>query len=405
MPYLRFILTHPRVLSFGILLTLFSSFGQTFLISIFVPQMLAEFPLSTVQFGSLYAVATLTSAASLPFFGRLMDRMELRRYTLMVGTGLVVACLTVALAPNVPVLFLGILGLRLTGQGLLSLTASTTMARSFSGLRGRALSVSGLGYPLGEGLLPLLVVLLINLFGWRLSWGILGIVIGVVLLPLTVQLVKGVPGSKEGSLDGDPDGVPDGDAGRQGVRYRDVLRDGRFHALLPGSLCLPFLLTCLFLYQVPLATFKGWTIETMAAAFIGFAAARMMVSLAVGPLIDRVGAVRLFPFYLLPMALGMGVLLMADGAWGAFVFLALAGVSQGCASAILTAMWTEIYGRESIASVKSLVSMLGIFGTALSPVLVGWALQAGVGFSVLLPLFIGMSVMASAFSFPVCMRD
>jgi MFS family permease len=165
------------------------------------------------------------------------------------------------------------------------------------------------------------------------------------------------------------------------------------------------LLTSLFLYPGPLATFKGWPLETMAAAFIGCAAARRVGPLAVGPLIDRVGAVRLFPFYLIPVALGLGVLLMAGGAWGAFVFRGLAGVSQGCASAILTAMWTEIYGRESIASVKSLVSMLGIFGTALSPVLVGWALQAGMGFSVLLPLFIGMSVVASAFSFPACMRS
>jgi hypothetical protein len=40
----RFFLTHPRVLSFGVLLTLFSSFGQTFLISIFVPPLLSRAP-------------------------------------------------------------------------------------------------------------------------------------------------------------------------------------------------------------------------------------------------------------------------------------------------------------------------------------------------------------------------
>jgi len=65
MAYLRFFLTHPRALSFGVLLTLFSSFGQTFLISIFVPRLLEEFALNTAQFGALYALATITSAASL----------------------------------------------------------------------------------------------------------------------------------------------------------------------------------------------------------------------------------------------------------------------------------------------------------------------------------------------------
>lgn len=145
MAYFRFFLTHPRVLSFGALLTLFSSFGQTFLISIFVPRLLEEFALNTAQFSALYAGATLTSAASLPFFGRLIDRVTLRAFSLAVGLGLVASCFTMALAPNVVVRFIAILGLRLTGQGLLSLTASTTMARVFTEGRGKALSVSSLG--------------------------------------------------------------------------------------------------------------------------------------------------------------------------------------------------------------------------------------------------------------------
>jgi MFS family permease len=62
------------MLSFGVLLTLFSSFGQTFLISMFVPRLLETFQLNTAQFGLLYAAATITSALSLPFFGRLIDR-------------------------------------------------------------------------------------------------------------------------------------------------------------------------------------------------------------------------------------------------------------------------------------------------------------------------------------------
>ncbi|MDT8444540.1 MAG: MFS transporter, partial [Desulfuromonadales bacterium] len=153
--YFSFLHAHPQILIFGMLLTFFSSFGQTFLISIFVPYFLEVFALDTAQFGLLYATATLASAASLPWFGRLLDRVPLRRFSLAAGLGLVLACLAIALAPNVGFLFVALLGLRLTGQGLLSLTASITMARVFERGRGRALSLSGLGYPLGEGLLPL----------------------------------------------------------------------------------------------------------------------------------------------------------------------------------------------------------------------------------------------------------
>jgi MFS family permease len=392
-PYYRFFLTHPRILSFGMLLTLFSSFGQTFLISIFVPRLLDEFSLNTAQFGALYAAATLTSAASLPFFGRLIDRCSLPRFSLGVGIGLVCACFAMAMAPNVPILFLAILGLRLTGQGLLSLTASTTMARVFEQGRGKALSVSALGYPLGEGLLPLIVVLMIHGAGWRLSWGILGVTIGLVLLPAMNSLLKNVAAVQPGG----------GRLSRNRLA-RGLLRDGRFYLLLPGILFLPLVLTGLFLYQIPLAEFRGWSARTMATAFIGFAVARMISSLLTGQFIDRWGAVRLFPMILLPAALGL--ILLAGGSleWIAFAYLILAGVSQGMAGPTMTALWAELYGVESLGTIKGTVSTIGIFATALGPLLLGWLLQAGVSFTIILAGCIGFAIAASALNFLVSIR-
>jgi MFS family permease len=375
MAYLRFFFTHPRVLSFGVLLTLFSSFGQTFLISIFVPQLLETFNLTTAQFGVLYASATLLSASSLAYFGRLIDRITLRTFSLSVGVGLVMACLILSLAPNVPLLFLGILGLRLTGQGLLSLTASTTMARVFDEGRGKALSISGLGYPLGEGLLPMAVVLLIHTVGWRWSWGILAALIALLLLPAMASLLRRVESFHQ----------------REVAQHRTadprapLLRDRRFYLLLPGSLYLPLVLTALFLYQIPLAEHRGWSMETMATAFIGFAVARMVCSLLVGPLIDRWSAVRLFPFILLPVALGLLVLTLGTSPWIACVYLALAGVSQGVASPVLTALWAEVYGVASIGATKGMVATFGILATAIGPVLLGGLLAVGVTFTTVVP--------------------
>jgi hypothetical protein len=55
------------------------------------------------------------------------------------------------------------------------------------------LSLSGLGYPLGEGLLSMAIVLLIHTAGWRLSWGILGGVIALLLLPAMSSLLRDIP--------------------------------------------------------------------------------------------------------------------------------------------------------------------------------------------------------------------
>lgn len=389
MAYFRFFLSNPRVLSFGVLLTLFSSFGQTFLISIFVPRLLEEFTLNTAQFGTLYAAATLISALSLPFFGRLIDRVTLRSFSLAVGSGLVVACMAMSLAPNVFVLFLGILGLRLTGQGLLSLTASTTIARVFTEGRGKALSVSGLGYPLGEGLLPMMIVLLIHAAGWRLSWAILGGIIAVLLLPAMVSLLRDIEPLHK----------------REIVRHQSqprkwqLLRDRRFYLLLPGHLFLPLVLTALFLYQLPLAEHRGWTVETMASAFIGFAVARMAASLIIGPWIDRFSAVRLFPLILVPVCFGLGALSLGTSTWIAFIYLIMAGISQGIASPMMTSLWAEVFGVESLGAIKGTVSTFGIFATALGPVMLGGLLKAGVAFDVIIPVSAMIGVLVTAFSF------
>jgi MFS family permease len=389
MAYYRFFLTHPRVLSFGILLTLFSSFGQTFLISIFVPQLLDTFQLNTAQFGALYATATLLSATSLPYFGRLIDRTTLRTFSLAVGTGLVCACLAMASAPHVAILFLAILGLRLTGQGLLSLTASTTMARVFHEGRGKALSVSGLGYPLGEGILPMGVVLLVHTVGWRLSWAILGILIALLLLPAMASLLKDVEHLHQKEIQ----------QHRSQTTPLKLWRDWRFLFLLPGTLFIPCVLTALFLYQLPLAEHQSWSASTVASAFVGFAAARMVTSLAVGPIIDRYGALRLYPAILLPLSLGLALLSSGQQPWIAYAYLALAGISQGIASPTQTALLAQVYGTHTLGTTKGTLATCAIFMTALGPVALGSLLKAEVPFSTILPCLTLASITLAAVSF------
>jgi MFS family permease len=387
--YLSFFLAHPRVLAFGVLLTLFSSFGQTFLISLFVPALLAAFALDTAQFGAIYAGATLLSAASLSFFGRVLDRVALRTFSLAVGLGLVVACFTMALTPSVTVLFLGIFGLRLAGQGLLSLTAATAMARAFEEGRGKALSVSGLGYALGEALLPVLVVLLIGAAGWRFSWAVMGGVIAAVLLPATGVLLR------DARLQQHPTAARD----QPRVPTLGLFRDWRFYGLLPGNLFLPVVLTALFLYQVPLAEGRGLSAQIMATAFVMFAVGRTAATLISGPLIDRWGSLRLFPVILLPVCAGLAAWSMGSGTWVAFVYLGLAGVSLGVASPMMTTLWAELYGLESFGAIKGIVSMLGTFATALGPLLLGSMLKAGISFAVIIPACAGLGVAIAAWNF------
>lgn len=396
MNFLRFLLREKRVLTFGLSFTFFSSFGQTFLLSLFVPFFLRDFQLSNAGFGSLYSLATLGSALILPYLGKWIDHLPVKRYGLYVSAGLVVASITLALSWHVSLLFVALLLLRLSGQGLSGHTAQTTMARYFIRERGKALSVSSLGYPIGESILPLVITGLLSLVSWRTTWGIFALGIALIFMPLTQWIL--------GQQQSDRLDRMSHSAGREShangnTVYRQMLGDPQFWLLLPAVLLPAFWITALFLYQISVAEQLGWTSGLLATAFIAFAATRVMGSLGIGPFIDRLSARTLFPYYLLPFAAGLTFAWFHPGSWSAFLYMGLSGVTMGIGSNIKSALWAELYGEEIIGTVRSLFASLMVFSTALSPFLVGWMLDKDIGITTIIAGAVGSLLIATGLSF------
>ncbi|MFH5832553.1 MFS transporter [Halalkalibaculum sp. DA384] len=371
MSYLTFVLKERRLLSFGLSFTFFSSFGQTFLISLFVPYFLQEFQLSNAGFGSLYSAATLTSAAVLPWLGKWIDHIPLRLYSTCVAVGLVIASFMVAISWHVGLLFVGLLLLRLAGQGLSSHTAQTAMAKFYDHQRGKALSISNLGYPIGEAILPLGVTALLTVFHWRMTWATILLIIACIMIPFIHIILR----KEEGELEEDNQTVSqNSDAD---YSYMRILSDYRFYFLFPAVLLPPFWATGFFLYQVSVAESLGWTATLIASAFVMFAVARILSSLGVGPLIDLFKARTIFPYYMLPMAAGFVFAFYHPGSWSAFVYMALLGATMGMGGAIKSALWAELYGTKTVGTVRSMFSALMVFSSALSPFMMGWLIDNG----------------------------
>ena len=66
---------NSRWIAGGLLLTFFSSFGQTFFIGLSGEELRAKFDLSDGEFGGIYMIATIGSALTLPILGRVLDHM------------------------------------------------------------------------------------------------------------------------------------------------------------------------------------------------------------------------------------------------------------------------------------------------------------------------------------------
>ena len=392
MNYIAFTVEHRRFLGFGLLLVLASSFAQTLFIGLFGADLRAEFGLSHGGFGLIFSLGTLASAAIVMWVGRLIDRLDLRLYTLLIAGGLIGAFFLVAAAPTVYVLVLALFGLRTCGPTLRHV-ALTTMARFFRAERGKAVSIIWLGLPMGEAVLPALAVALNGALGWRMTWVAFAIALAVVLLPMSLWLLRGHQ-ARYGDGTGAAPAGDDDDAERH-WSHREVLRDPRFWRILPTMLGEAIIVVSMFLHIAYLASSKGWSPAWIATCFVGFAVATVAATLIAGALIDRLSAVRLLPYYNLPLALGLLLVAEFDHPLIALAFLVLAGLCTGSNRSVSSAVWPELYGATHIGAIRSVFLAVFMLSTAVAPAVVGWLLDRAVSIETVALLGVGYLALAT----------
>jgi MFS family permease len=377
------------LLAFGLLLTFFSSFGQTFLLSLYVPAIETLLGISNTVFGSLYAVATLSSAFTLPWLGGRFDRMPIRAYTLMVLVGLVAALLLLSSARHLVVVVIAFYGLRLFGQGLMSHTAVSAMARYFEANRGKAIGIATLGHPLGEATLPLLVTLLIGGFGWRSTLQFSALSVAIVVLPATLLLLRGARSRLkkfEASSDTDT-------AGTVHQSIWQLIAERRFWIITPLVFMTGYTNTALFFFQLKLGEARGWTPEWVAGSLSAFALASALGMAGAGPLVDRLSGRQLFPGYMIPYVAGLLVLVFFHQPIAYPIALLLMGLANGSGSTIKNAMLAEIYGIQVIGKVRSVFTTIMVISTALGPISFGVLLDAEFSYGWIFSLVAGVIVL------------
>lgn len=382
MTYRQFVTQNARFLGFGFALSALSSVGQTFFISLFGAEIRAAFALTHGEFGGIYSIATLASATCLAWVGQRTDDADLRRWSCFVLGGLAGACLLIAWAPASLFLGIALFGLRFFGQGLASHTSVVSMARYFDITRGRAVSIAALGHPVGEGLLPISVVVIAAIIGWRETWLACGVLLIVTGIPIILWLLRGHAERHDAWLD-NLRAATNSDRETLSRSRAQMLRDPVFFMLLPAAVTSSYVVTGLFFHQAHVATTKGWPLTLLAASFAAYAAASVITSLIAGHLIDRRGATRILPFAMGPLVIGVLALALGDDPWIATLYLMMAGTSQGIQATVQGVLWAEIYGVRHIGSIRALIAALSVFASALGPASMGWLIDAGVGITAL----------------------
>ena len=263
----------------------------------------------------------------------------------------------------------------------------TSLTRYFGKDRGKAISFGNLGGMLGVMFLPIIVVYFKNFFSFREIWLFSSISL-VIFLPILYiilnnqkQRQKKFKESIQGSF--------------KKWKTIDVIKNKKFLTYLPITTFFSFIGTGLMFHQIFIFSQKGWTIDMLGVGFIFLGGFSILGLIIGGPLIDMLNPQKAILYLLLPIFLAILILLAFDSFIFLLIYMSLYGFNLGISSPFTGSLWAEIFGLESLGTVKALFHALVVFASALSPVVFGYVIDWGYGLGMISLISLVMIILAT----------
>ncbi len=384
----KFFLQDPKLLTYGFLVIFFASYGQTFFIALFNNDIKKIYNLSDGEFGMVYAIATTTSSLLLINFAKIIDFVDLRIYSFLVTLGLLLPCLAIYFLPeNIIYLFIIIFALRFFGQGAMSHAGITSLTRYFGKNRGKAISIGNLGGMIGVMFLPVLVVYLYQFFDFKQIWLMCSLSI-ILFLPILYFTLSN-QNERQTNFN------VSNKKSKKNWTTLQVIKDKRFIIFLPLTISFSFIGTGLMFHQIFIFTEKGWTLEMLGTGFIFLGAFSIIGLLFGGPLIDLLNPRKAIMYLLLPIFLGIIILFFFNNFYFLIIYMSLYGLNLGISAPFTGSLWAELFGLESIGTVKALFHAISVLASAISPVVFGYIIDWGYGIKVICIISLIMIIFSS----------
>ncbi len=382
------------------LLNMFSGFGQSVFIGVFLPDIQQHFDMDKTTLGSFYAAATITSAFLMIWSGKLLDKIKLRNFIAMTLGGLALGCILMATAAHPLMLFPAFLCLRQFGQGLMTLSSVTAVNRYIEEGRGRAQSIAQTGLPIHAALFPITGILILSNFGFAASWFGYAAFITFVLIPFFWFFLRAHEEKTHKvwsqKMSDDAAKAPIGTLPDEWTRRR-VLGDWRFYAIMAVMIIPPCFGTAVFFYQSVIADSIGIDAALFTTGFIFLTGASVISALYAGVIMDQYGEKALLASFPLLYTAGLTLLAFAYNLPLLYAALSLIGLGGGIMSITGGPLFAKMYGTKHYASIKSLSFMAVIVASAISPPLAGYLLDSGFEIGTILLYFAFYSLLAWIF--------
>ncbi|WP_255316371.1 MFS transporter [Nesterenkonia sp. Act20] len=357
--------------------------GQTAGLSVFTDPLIDELGIDRTAISLSYLVGTLLGASVQPFIGRALDKWDTRTVIICIGAGFAAILLLLSFVTEIFGLTVGFIGVRMAGQGALSLAATTAISRAVTERRGLALGISAAVGSAGISLAPIALERLISAVGvhWAWRWEALAVLLVVVPAALLMR-----PTDRRG--DHDPNSVA-----AHGWTRGQARRTGMFWVICAATSSTSMLGTALVFHQIAILGGQGLSPLEAAANFLPQTVTALLSTLLVGGLIDRTNP-RIW--LVVSMASLAGALLFiplaAPGLMGILYGLIL-GCAQGSQRGMEAASMVKYFGVLHIGAIRGLSVSISLAASAFGPYALAFAADLADGF--VLPIMV-MSIIPLA---------
>jgi MFS family permease len=358
----------PRVVSAAAVALALTAPGQTAAVSVFVDPIINDLGVSRSAVSTAYLVGSLTGAFVMPYLGRLIDRFGPRRIMAAIAVCFGTILIAGSAASEIAGLTAAFIGIRVGGQGALTLVATTTVAIYVHRRRGFAIGVSSAIGTAGISLAPMLLERLVAASDWRTVWIWEGIAVWVLVIPAAFLLLPRRPPERSP--------VPESSAQHRGPlplvdwTLAQTARTGMFWAVTSGVAVCALVTTGLNFHQVSLLGERGLTATEAAATFLPQTIAGLITSFGLGWLADRFSdRVLIVITMLLLAAATVGAGWVTPGFTAVLYGIALGACGNGIRTLEAVA-FPRCFGLRHLGAIRGVVHAVGVGASAFGPLLV-----------------------------------
>ena len=363
------------ILPIATLAAFFTSPGQTYMVSIFNPSLRDALNLSLTQLTGAYMFGTALAALPQTYIGQLADRLGIRKMSFIITTLFSLACIFISQVNSLVMLFFAFFFLRMLGQGALQLLSVNMLPMWFRNRLGTVSGIMSVVVNLLIGLVPISILALIGMVGWRNSYILAGMSVFLVLLPIVYFFYINRPEEIGQSVDGGRELSSAKSAKietpEKEFNLKEAMRTRTYWILTLSWFAWAAIATAITFNLLPIFTAKGLSEEQAAASFTILMVASAVFQIVGGVVADRV-QLRWMAFGALGLyGLAIGALIYIPVGAVVLFYTLILGLAQGLWGGLGNTVWVRYFGREHLGKIRGSVWTASVLGSSIGPFLMG----------------------------------